>query len=390
MNFNLLFTKNQLVDAEVKSVHDGSIHFRVLGASSAVLPVKDSSKGTACQRMQESLRVGAHYRMKVKTWYSKTRQIVFESFAEENGTQPRLSRAPSPTPKPKTRRPKPQYQLLPKDMMFLVDAANYIHEFKPEDYPAALSGLAAGLAEEGYTSHFFMEVDTFRWAMKQQEEETRRKAFQSVCANLGVTMVKKESDAVILQIMSRREDCVGLSNDHFADYATAYPDLVGSPRLREFEVFELGGEPMVSIDGVRRAIDIRSSEPKAMPAYELSELAPAPSVTGTDLGSMEFEEAVPTKPRHVREFRAPQTGGLVGWGLQLLKKGNRKAAANCFRKVAKKDGRGLGGLVDAYADDMDLAAKFQDLSERFRVVQRECALRSRRLFAERRRWYNAS
>lgn len=383
MENDFQFAAGKVVSAVFEAAHDGCAYFKVPGAGAAVLSLKALGMGTIREDMSNSLHKGMNFQLVVKSWNPQNRQIVFADFA--GGFPAGVSCKFPQTPKIAPKGTKPQYKLLPKGTLFLVDGANYLSEFRPEDVACAFRGLKDGLSSEGYRVHFFLESRTLNWILGRLENQACRAALQRTFGDLGVTMVKHESDSVILQVMSRFDNSVGLSCDHFDDYAAAYPDLVGSSRVRDFTVFPIGKDKLVTIEGVRSAICIPSSEAKPMVEPEKKEALALPPVTEEDDGFKTAGEAVPEKPRHVRVFGVSRMGGLVGAGYSFLDKGKIVAAAHCFSKVAEKNPCGFAALADVYAGDANLAAKYDELAEQARIVQRESFRRSLRISAERRR-----
>lgn len=351
------------------------------GAGSAVLSLKALGKGLSRQRALASLSVEKHRALVVGAWYPVSREIVFKNFAAPSPAE--KSCKPHHAQESRQKSAKPPYKLLPKGTLFLVDCANFLGEFAPRDASPALSALASSLADEGYASHFFIEPRAKAWYTARQEFLEDRQSFLTTCDNLGVTHVKVDADTVILQIMSCLDHSVGLSCDRYTDYAEAFPDLVGSPRLREFLVTRIDGETLVTIEGVRKAIRVPSSSTMAGDPPAMEETTETPPDLPSE--ASEDEEFPPPRPRHERVFGAPLQGGLLGFAHKLLAEGKITAAVNILQRVSRKESRGYAALAEAFAEDEDMSAKYQGLDERSQRKTHECAIRSRRQREEGRR-----
>lgn len=396
------FTAGQIVHAVIRNVSEGCVFFAVPGVCSAVLSAKALGEGKDRDRAMKALRAGDSMSLKVKAWYPDNRQLVFEEVAEEASRIRPVVKVGYNAPKvgghEKTYVAKPQYRLLPKGTMFLVDGANYLARFQPEEAAWALAGLSAGLADDGFHCQIFLEHRAWTWYLHRQPTAADEAAFKAQCDKLGVSVVHGDSDAVILQTLAAVDDSVGLTGDHFADYARVYPDLVGSKRIRAFDVTKYGEKYLVAIDGIYKAIKIEVPRSAIAEPTAVEAVADESSASMADEGAevledeAELEAESPEKVRHVKVFTASRTGGLYGQGSWLLEQGKIAAAVRCFKQVAEKDARGFAGLADAYEiggegveRDFKKSAKYRSMRERFQKIQRERSRRRRRLQVERRR-----
>lgn len=380
------FTSGQIVRAVVRNVGEGCVHFSVPNVCSAVLSAKAFGEGDARDCAMRALKIGNAMTLKVKAWYPANRQLVFEGIVEN---------PPKAKAHGEGRIVKPQYQLLRKGTMFLVDGANYLGKFQPEDATAALNGLVAGLDNEGMRCLVFLERRAWTWYLHRQPTAAAESAFKTQCEKLGVSVVHGDVDAIILQTLEAISDCVGLTSDHFTDYAKVYPDLVRSERIRAFDVTRFDESFLVTIKGIRQAIKIDlgrqaiAASPKIlMPVTEPDEPDGVAEVDRE--GEDGLGQPPPEKVRHMKMFAAARAGGLYGQGSWLLEQGKVAAAVRCFQRVAEKDARGFAGLAAAYAiggdgieKDDKKSAKYWSMRERFQKIQRECSRRRRRLQLER-------
>lgn len=244
-----------------------------------------------------------------------------------------------------------RYNVLGKGSVIFVDGANLLGSFGPAEAAHVLSSVADGLEAMGYFCRIFLEHRSWKYYRCSQESESARASFESACKTLGVTIVGREADFVILQALMSVAKSVAITNDRYSDYAKAFPELVGTLRLRGFSVSEVEGEKLIAIDGLTKAIKVR-------------------------------------RIHHVRSYTNNVSAGLCGHGNALLKKGNLRGAAHCFKKmISRHNVDGCAGLVEIYmhqGDDKN-ADKVAMLGEKLFCRMREKVRRSYRLAAESRR-----
>ena len=246
---------------------------------------------------------------------------------------------------------KPRYNVLEKGCVVLVDGANLLGFFDPAEATHVLSSIAAGLKALGYVCRIYLEHRSWKYYGFSQESDAARVAFESMCKALGVTIVGREADFAILQTLMSVAKSVAITNDRYSDYAEAFPELVGTSRLRGFSVTEVEGEKLIAIDGLTKAIRV-------------------------------------IRARHVRSYTKNVSAGLCGHGNVLLERGNLRGAAHCFEKmIARHDVDGCTGLFKAYMHKGDAknADKVAALGERLSRRMREKLRRAQRLAAESRR-----
>ena len=272
---------------------------------------------------------------------------------------------------------KPAYETLPKGTVVLVDGANLLHEFEPVEATKVLRSVVDGLKEQGYDARIYLEHRAWKFYSFNQGSEEAGEAFKALCRELDVTIVGREADLAILQVLKTVPKSVGLTNDRYADYAKTFPDLVGTPRLRGFSVTKIDDLKLISVDGLAKAVKV--SERVEQKVRVLEEPVVQDSVV---------EELVIERSHPVRIFSNDVKGGFCGYGNVLLAKGNVQGAIRCFEKgVARHQSEGYVGLAEICdrRDDAKTAAKFARLGEKLQHRLRDQELRKRRLWAERRR-----
>ena len=370
-NVRRTFAEGQVLSATVKRVDQASAYFTVKGASSAVVSAKSCEKSGTVRFVD--LGVGQIVRVRVKAWYPQTRQIVLSGVEEivRSGAKKAI------VSKCVERVVKPAYETLPKGTVVLIDGANLLHEFEPAEAPKVMRSVVDGLKEQGYEARIYLEHRAWKFYSFNQGSEEAGEAFKTLCRNLDVTIVGREADLAILQVLKAVPKSVALTNDRYVDYAKTFPDLVGTPRLRGFSVTKIDNLELISIDGLSKAVKV--AERVEQKVRVLEEPVVQDSVV---------EELVIERPQHVRTFSNDVKGGFCGYGNVLLAKGNVQGAIRCFEKgVARHQSEGYARLAEIYHSQGDAkgAKKFARLGEKLQRRLRDQKLRKRRLWAERRR-----
>ena len=271
---------------------------------------------------------------------------------------------------------KPSYETLPKGTVVLIDGANLLHEFEPAEAPKVLRSVVDGLQEQGYDARIYLEHRAWKFMCFHQGSEEAGEKFKALCRELNVTIVGREADLAILQVLKTVPESVGLTNDRYVDYAKTFPDLVGTPRLRGFSVTKIDDLKLISVDGLSKAVKVEQTEQKVQEPEESIVQDPV------------VKESVVERPQPVRTFSNDVKGGFCGYGNVLLAKGNVQGAIRCFKKgIARHQSEGYAGLAEICHSQGDAkgAIKFTQLGEKLQRRLRDQKLRKRRLWAERRR-----
>lgn len=271
---------------------------------------------------------------------------------------------------------KPSYETLPKGTVVLIDGANLLHEFEPTEAPKVLRSVVDGLQEQGYDARIYLEHRAWKFMCFHQGSEEAGEKFKALCRELDVTIVGREADLAILQVLKTVPESVGLTNDRYVDYAKTFPDLVGTPRLRGFSVTKIDDLKLISVDGLSKAVKVEQAEQKVREPEESIVQDPV------------VEEPVVERPQPVRTFSNDVKGGFCGYGNVLLAKGNVQGAIRCFKKgIARHQSEGYAGLAEICHSQGDAKGviKFTQLGEKLQRRLRDQKLRKRRLLAENRR-----
>lgn len=356
---------------------------------------------------------------------------LWNFFTEDEGAKPAVHKAPAPVqaevrgpgtakrPAKKAkaqhgaRRPsagrhpagsqcKNHYQPLKKGTTFLVDTANLVGELGPEHVAERLTAVAATLEARGYRACFFWEHRSFKWARRNQLDAADVAALEAFARRKDVSIVGEESDLAILQAAQAVADSVIVTQDHLRDYAAVYPDLVGTSRHRAYSLAPVGGRMLLTIYGLREAIEIppaaAASVSKASPVETAPKAASAPKAPQAPAVAderaeeerWELDEAV-VRARAAKPVFVPDRKGLLGVADACLARGEAQRAFALIDQVARKQPKLYHDIANAFANgqgvapDVRKASHYDGLADRREKALRERRRRNQRLVAEHRR-----
>lgn len=154
---------------------------------------------------------------------------------------------------------KPDYQVLKPGSVILVDSANLFNKVAVDDAEAVLTGIHREIESRGYKAMLFMEYRTRTWLLCNQTSAEKKASLAMAIRELGVTLVSKESDNAILQCAQTIDESVICTNDHFRDYKAAFPQIVGTSRVRPFTCTKFDDRYLFTIDGFDSALAVSAS-----------------------------------------------------------------------------------------------------------------------------------
>lgn len=214
---------------------------------------------------------------------------------------------------------KPDYQVLKPGSVILVDSANLFNKVAVDDAEAVLTGIHREIEARGYKPMFFMEYRTRTWLLCNQTSAEKRASLAMAIRELGVTLVLKESDNTMLQCAQTIGESVICTNDHLRDYKAAFPQIVGTSRVRPFTCTKFDDRYFFTIDGFDSAIVVSAS-----PVEEAVEEV--------------VTEKISEAPAHPR-FGADEKKGVSGMieqGSAELEKGHAEKALKLYRAAMRK------------------------------------------------------
>ena len=286
---------------------------------------------------------------------------------------------------------KPRFEPIPIGSALLVDFANLIGGFKVEESPASqaiplMESMEKGLEAMGFTVHFFIEHRTLTWVATNQANHEDGPRFVELCGRTDkVTVVggwQSEADTAILQTATALPNAVCISRDRYRDFAGEYPEIVGTARVRAFNIVRISGNTLLCIDGIKSpiAVSVRSEhQPSKARATQVPEEEPETGPFSEPCVS--WEPIAPPAPEERSVKAAPKFPSVFH---------NREVAIRVLVKAAKKDPENYFALAELYssaekAEDRKLAAKYYSLGKEREKSIRQTRIRDQRRYAERRR-----
>lgn len=290
---------------------------------------------------------------------------------------------------------KPDFKPIAAGTVFLVDVANLLSETGVEHAAQILDGMSRTMTAMGYKTVFFIERRTLTWARYRQATDFEVSSLVSFFHRGDTVVVEdggmkdgSEADCAMLQMAEAVQDSICMTRDHFADYATAHPAIVGSDRVRSFSVAKLDGKTMILVNGLVRPIVVEFTD--------LEEEKCAVAQVATEATVQEVPESMPVaclpeaeeqgqeqaKPVVYREKEYARTAE------HLLVRGEADRAIRYLGKVAKSDPGAYCELADIYQDgkavpaDKKKALRYERLARKAEKRARERDMRDRRRRAE--------
>lgn len=353
------YTKGERFMATVKAVRPEGVYIDRAGVGSGTISPRCWGSGQVRKEALSKIQPGDQFEVEVVSWDPKTKTLSLVLSEMNNCVRAQNSSA---------RSSKTQFAPIPVGSTLLIDFSNLLGGFKTEGNPASwaiplLESVETQLTTAGYGIHFFIEERTLTWVSTNQRDLDAKKHFQKLCSRKNsVTVVcgkNTEADHPILQTADALPDSVCVSRDQFRDYANAYPNVVGTERVRTFTVMRVAGHTLLSIDGIKKAILVRRQVNHA------------------------FEAEMTTDMPHKLEtpVRGESTADTISVPQQTFR--NRETEIRLLSMAARKDPSKYVALADLYwstskAEDRKLAAKFDALGWRWAKILRERSIRAQR------------
>lgn len=354
--------KGQIITATIRKIRVEGLILNVPGVASAVMSTRAFGKGEERDNALGRMAAGDRVTGRVLAYYPKTRQMTLEYV---------------PPRKTETSPRKPERKAIGEGTVFLVDTANVLGFTGPEHAAVILESIADELSSQGYKSMFFLEHRTYIWARCHQSAERETAALDAfvkredfaLVSDGGGRAMKCEADAPILQVCEAMENSVVVSKDHYADYAKLHPGIVGTDRVREFNVLKLRDRTVITISGLTRAI-----------------VANHVGLIQAEADSHEVE-AERTSQVGV-DATAERRCGLAAIADKHVRKGDIHKAERIYAKVAKKDPEAYHALAEIYGEgmgvdaDLKKAVRYERLARNLKKRRIECEKRYNRIRAE--------
>lgn len=254
------FTVGRKFTAVVKAVRPEGVYVEMPNGGSGVVSTKCWGDGAARVAALAKVHPGDLLEVVVRCWHpaTKTLSLVLPGF--EN-LQP-CSRRKFLTSMTGSRlTSKPQFKTIPAGAIFVFDLASVFGRLPYELIAEFVPTVRASLKAAGYSAVFFLEKKSQVWAWSKTPSPSAAKRFVADCNADDVTIVHRgEADLPVLQTVAAFDSAYAVSADWFADYREAFPQVVGTGRVRKFTIAKLpGGTVLFTIDGVKDGIVIKSA-----------------------------------------------------------------------------------------------------------------------------------
>ena len=221
---------------------------------------------------------------------------------------------------------------IPLGSHILIDTANVLartYHNLPEIAPVdVLRSMEAEFERVGFVPVFMLESRTLNWACAisplNKVEPLRQFCREKVSSVWG------QADAPLLETADHSTNTFILSNDKFRDYASRYPQLVGSSRVLPYVVETVSAQAL-SITGMDALVFLSTYEDAEVEPQDEAVLAP-------ELDCIEPREEVPVTERATEMVE----------GLFILRK-----------KAAEHDPHAFEVLATYYAEGRGVARDFK-------------------------------
>lgn len=258
---------------------------------------------------------------------------------------------------------KPDYQVLKPGTVVLIDSANLFGMVAVDDAEAVLAGFRREIESRGYKAMLFMEYRTRTWLLCNQTSAEKRASLAMAIRELGVTLVSKESDNAMLQCAQMIDESVICTNDHLRDYKAAFPEIVGTNRVRPVTCTKFDDRYLFTIDGFDSALAVSASPVQAPVEEKVEEVA---------------VEAIPAEESVRPRFGADAKKGVMAElarGNTARELGRKDKALKFYDKAMRKH------VPDAYraAAEMFEEENFEKRAKLFTKLAQKAAKRNRDL-----------
>ena len=276
---------------------------------------------------------------------------------------------------------KPEFVPIPKGTVLLLDFSSFLGTVGAAGAARKIETISQTMADRGYKVLFFWERRAFVWARYNQDSAAEVADLDAIVHRDDVSIIpdghctegKYEADSALLQVAEVIPNSVCVSWDHYNDYASAHPNIVGTRRVRPFSFIRHDGKLIVSVHGLTEAIVI--DEVKRHVDVEGK---------GRIVGGTSGEHVVSV----AKTDFAVSHGGLFAVADKYIRRGDVRNAERVLAKIAKKDPVAYEVLAMMYREgivvsmDSKKAARYERLARDSVKLRKERDVRFRRRRAE--------
>ena len=384
--------KEERFVATVKQVRPEGVYVEKHGMWSGSISAKCWGDGEERTSAMSKIRAGDKLCVQVVSRNADNKYMSLVLAPRENGVT--TSAMKTNASHPKMRAKKQEFVPLPAGTQLLIDLPNLIGELEADHCAEWMRAIESSRLNSGYGVKFFTEERSMRWAIDHQRTRKEERDLKDICEckNL-VTIIhgdKEEADLAIMQTASVIPNSVCVSCDKYRDYAKAYPNIVGTQRVRPFTTSTIFGNKMLHITGILDPIVL----PGQMASHTQNAVAGKPNCAKQAAAALFNAPAGQT--RGLPKRNDDISDGELPTSIDTLSGENIREKIVCdYRKetsirlgalLAKKNPEGFFALADIYAhgdeSEMKLSSIYDALGVRMEKRQREIKSRERRLHAQ--------
>lgn len=395
------FVPGRMLRATVKVVNETGVMVKMPGGrGSGVISSRCWGDGPERERALAAIHSGDEFDVIVRLYDQRTLTLSLVLVGCEHlmtlTNKPKKSACSATDSSSSTRHPrKSAYQPIAPGTVFLWDMANLLGATGAENAAQTFKAIVQTLSGQGYKALFFIERRCLTWALCNQRTEDEAAELDAFVRQGDVVVVAGggngagEADSAILQMAEALPGSVCVTCDHYEDYAHAYPNIVGTSRMRSFSVAKACGKTMILVNGITHAIVVENGQ---------GQVGVAPNASNV---SVSAPEALPVVPQTVAPVVAKvavpvaETGnsirhrsGLLRAAGECVRRGDAQGAVRIYEKVAKRDPAAYRALAEMYRGgkgvpvDGKKATRYERLARKSEKSRRARNMRERRLRAE--------
>lgn len=405
MNKNIInckkgeFVPGRALRATVKVVHEMGVEVKMPGGrGSGIISSRCWGTGIAREKALAAIRPDDEFDVVVRSYDARTMtlSLVLAGCEHLVSSPLKTGKVVHQIVRPKTAGcPRKQsFVPLAADTTFLWDASNLLGAVGAEDAAQTFASIAKTMSGQRYKAMFFIERRCLTWALHNQRSAEEAAELDMFARRGDVVVVGDggsgtgEADCAILQMAEALPGSVCVTRDRYDDYAHAFPDIVGTERVRSFSVAKVGDKTMILVNGVPHAIVVVNNQKEMAASHGTPSVEVQTPARSSQDASTDDSRSAEVPAMSVTEDVAENHRGLFAVADECVRRGDEQGAVRLYEKVAKRDPAAYRVLAEMYRGgtavpaDGKKATRYERLARAFEKRRRECSLRERRMRAE--------
>lgn len=254
------FSVGEKFEVIVTSIRTEAVYVEVPGGYLGMVSPRCWGVGASRTQALAQLHPGDRLDVVVRLWCPLTKTLSLVLPGHENivaCAQKRKNWRSSMGGKTTT---KPPFKGIAKGAIFVFDLASVFGKLPHSYFCEFIPTVRSALQSEGYSTIFFIEKRAMYWVWAKVFSRIALERFADECKAEDVTIVSRgEADLPILQTVTVLDNAYAVSADWFTDYRAAFPNIVGSDRVRKFSLAKLpGAQVLLTIDGLSKGIVLKT------------------------------------------------------------------------------------------------------------------------------------